>query len=306
MTGDPAARQTSIALWDAMLARYPLGSPLELGRQVAVVAIANLLVVRMVVGGRLQPWELVFLVGLEALLLSAITWVQSRTVPRSALMEQPRPLMERLGTLLFGLFWLVFVYALILGAFLHQSDALLEALRSPWSTLQHSAIRWPLAVTVFGALIDAVADWRHWRSRGGYFLSTPGFNGVARWLTLFLGGIPFLVPMAAVLFAVVGLTERLKKTPRLSSQILAVPALCLAVFGTMIWMLRSGVLGWATGYCSAKLVADSFILFLPLIHPGAHRGERRRFRASTVGSPGGRTGRAARRNPARRPAVCST
>ncbi len=273
MPGDPAAKQRSIAEWDALLARYPLGSPLELARQLGVVAIANLLVVRMVVKGDLQPWELVFLVGLEAVILTVIAWLQTRMVPRSALMDQPRPLRERLATLLFGLFWLGCVYAIILGAFLHQSDALLAALRSPWATLQSSALRWPLAVTVFGALIDAVADWRHWRERGGWFLSTPGFNGMARWLTLLLGGIPFFVPMAAILFAIVGLSQRLKATRRVSGQILAVPALCFAVFGVMAWMLSAGVLGWAIGYCSAKLVADSFILFLPLIAKRARAEE---------------------------------
>ena len=72
---------------------------------------------------------------------------------------------------------------------------------------------------------------------------------------------------------IVSLVKRLKAERHPGGQVLAVPLLCLAVFGTMMWMLKSGVLGWAVGYCSAKLVADSFILFLPLIAKRARAEE---------------------------------
>ena len=258
-------KANSIAQWDALLARYPLGSPLELARQLAVVGIGNAVVVRMVVTGQLAPWELVLLVGLEAFLLTAVAWAQARMVPRSALMDEPVPLAQRLGTLGFGLFWLAAVYTIILGVYLREGRELLDALAAPWETLRRSAVRWPLAISVVAAAADAVADWRHWRARGGYFLSTPGFNAGARWLTLFFGGIPFFVPMAALAWTVVTFVQRLVRDPRSPLTLVVIPLLALAVFGPLAWMLRAGVLAWAVGYTSAKLVSEGFILCLPLI-----------------------------------------
>src|SRR5262245_44233019 len=172
----------SIAQWDAIAARYPLSSPLDLVRQGAVMAIGNLVTARLVVRGELRPWELVLLVGFEAVALSAIAWLQILFVPASARMEKPQPLLQRIPVLLFGLVWLGFVYGIVLGAYVGDLQPLLAAARHPLATLATSPVRWPFAIAIFGALLDAVADWRHWRSRGGYFLSTPGFNAGARWL----------------------------------------------------------------------------------------------------------------------------
>jgi hypothetical protein len=128
-------KAASIAEWDALLARYPLGSPWEMARQFLSVAGSNAVVLYLLVTGRMRPFHLVVLVAIEALLLSAIAWIQSRLVPRSALMEsKPQPLRARLGTLAFG--------------------------------------------------------------ASGSASSTPSSNSAARWLTLFLGGIPFFVPLA--------------------------------------------------------------------------------------------------------------
>ncbi len=272
----------SIAQWDALQARYPLASPFELVRQSAVLLIANLVTVRLVLNGQMQPWELVALVAVEAVALTGIAWLQTRFVPAEARMDKPKPLRERLSVALFGLAWLGFVYAIILGAFLRDLEPLLAAARDPWTTLRTSALRWPLAISLGGALLDAVADWRHWRERGGYFLSTPGFNAAARWLTLFLGGIPFIVPIATVAWAIVTLAKRFDTRGRAGAagrglpiaQLLLLPALALGVFGLMGWLIQAGVLGWAIGYTSAKLVSEALILFLPLIAVKASAEER--------------------------------
>ena len=70
-----------------------------------------------------------------------------------------------------------------------------------------------------GALFDAIADRQFWKSRGGTFISTPGFTGMARWLTLILG-IPFLAvrasaeERAALASPARALTAREKRGPK--------------------------------------------------------------------------------------------
>jgi hypothetical protein len=230
----------------------------------------------------MRPFHLVVLVAIEALLLSAIAWIQSRLVPRSALMEsKPQPLRARLGTLAFGAVWLGFVYAIILGAMLGAGGEVLEAIRHPLATLRQDALLWPLTLTATFAVTDAIRDWMHWRSMGGYFLSTPGFNSAARWLTLFLGGIPFFVPLAFGVWTISTLIERVNKrragtpAPAAASRLAPViaPALAAGLLGVMGWLLEAGVSGWAVGYCSAKLASESFLVFLPLIASKARAEE---------------------------------
>jgi hypothetical protein len=198
-------------------------------------------------------------------------------------MEKPQPLRARLGTLAFGAVWLGFVYAIILGAMLGAGGEVLDAVRHPLATLRQDALLWPLTLTATFAVADAVRDWTHWRAVGGYFLSTPGFNSAARWLTLFLGGIPFFVPLAFGVFTIATLADRLGKRKRGGARgsetapptlvpFLA-PALVAVVFGVMGWLLDAGVPGWAVGYCSAKLASESFLVFLPLIASKARAEE---------------------------------
>jgi hypothetical protein len=275
------SKAASIAEWDALLARYPLATPWEMVRQLLSVAGSNAVVLYLVATGRMRPFHLVALVALEAVLLTSIAWVQSRMVPRSALLDQPQPLRARLGTLAFGLVWLGFVYAIILGAMLDAGGEVIAAFRNPLATLRQDALLWPLALTTTFALADAVRDWMHWRSAGGYFLSTPGFNSVARWLTLFLGGIPFFVPLAFGVFSIATLVDRLSKRKRGGAAAAAgsrfapilAPALIAGVFAVIGWLLNAGVSGWAVGYCSAKLASESFLVFLPLIASKARAEE---------------------------------
>lgn len=274
-----AKKLESIAQWAAIESRYPLSSPLDLVRQFAVLALGNLVTARLVVRGELRPWELVFLVALEALVLSLIAAIQVRFVPASARLEKPQPLAQRIPVLLFGLVWLGFVYGIILGAYVGDLKPLLAAARDPWTALRTSPVRWPFAIALLGAFADAIADWRHWRARGGPFLSTPGFNAGARWLTLFLGGIPFFVPIAGIGWAIATMVQRLERRKSgaagsMGLQALLIPLLALGVFGTMGWLIHAGVLGWAIGYCSAKVASEALILFLPLIANRAGREER--------------------------------
>lgn len=276
-----AKKVASIAQWDALLARYPLGSAQDLVRELVVILASNGTVLYLLVKGRMQPLGLVLLVGLEAILLTAIAWMQSLQVPPSALMEKRKSPRESLPVFLFGLVWLGLVYGFTFGPFLDDVESLQSLMRQPVETLRRSGLLWPLGLTLFGAVLDARRDSVHWSRHGGYFLSTPGINATARWLTLFLGGIPFFIPIAVVAWVVVTLFERLSgrrgsrsaAAPSGLGVLVLLPALCLGVFGVMLWLLLSGVSGWAIGYCSAALVSELVIGFLPLIATKARAEE---------------------------------
>lgn len=282
-------RARSLAEWDLILARYPLGSRGDLWRAIAFCLASNLLVWRFIVSGRMRPTHVVVLVALEAVLLSSLAWIQSRLVPAAARMERPQPLAARLGTFAFAFVWLGFVYGLVLGLFVDDGATLVALRDDPLGALATGGLLWPLALTAAGAVADAIADWTFWRRHGGLFLSTPGVQAIARWLTLFLGGIPFFVPMVAGAFGVVTLAERVAKRragssrpdrPRLPvrAEPLFAPLLLLAVFGPMAWLLASGINGWAVGYCSAKFASEVFVLCLPLVASRARAEETAKIR----------------------------
>lgn len=296
------AKRKSIAQWDAMLARYPVGAPLELLSQAVGVVAANAFVLHLLWTQQMRPFELVFLVAVEAVLLTAITRVQQLFVPAEALPEKPRPLGEQLGTALFGLVWLGAVYGIFLGALLGSGPQIVAAAQAPWATLRASGLVWPLAIALAGAAIDSARDWMYWRERGGIFLSTPGLYAGARWLTLFLGGIPFFIPIAALFFGVVTLVKRVGERTEAAARsarsrtlrsILGwlVPAIgLLAISGitALVHALENSSLttaqGWAIGYCSAKLVSEGFVAFLPWMARWARRDE-----AKALGEPAAET-----------------
>ena len=270
----------SLAFWDALQARYPLGSRWELVRPATAVLAANLLTARALVRGEMRPWELALLVALEAAAFSAIAWLQTLSVPKEARADadQPRmPLGQRLGTLLFGLFWIAAVYSIVFGFYLRETPDWGAVAKAPFAFLAGSAIRWPLLVSIAGALADAVADRQFWKLRGGIFVSTPGFTGLARWLTLIFGGIPFFVPFAvgAGLIAAVAkaLERRFKTTPTTTWPLLAFPVLGIALFWGMGRLIAAGALGWTIGYVAAKLGAELLLLGVPLLAQHAGREE---------------------------------
>lgn len=271
----------SLAFWDALQARYPLGSRWELVRPAASVVAANFLTARALLRGEMRPWELVLLVALEAAAFSVIAWVQTLSVPEEARPDDDGPkqsLGQRLGGMAFGLFWIVAVYGLIFSFYLREMPDWRSLAAAPLDYLARSAIRWPLAVSVGGALLDAFADRQFWRHRGGIFISTPGFTGLARWLTLIFGGIPFFVPFAVgagIIAAVAkGLERRFKTGPTTVWPLLAFPVLGLALFWGMGYLIAAGAVGWTIGYISAKLGSELLLLGVPLLAKRAGREER--------------------------------
>jgi hypothetical protein len=284
MKNSKRKKLASIAYWDTLRKRYPVGSHWELVRQAGGVLAANVLAAKALMRGEMRPWELVVLVGFEAIAYSLVAWIQVLTVPPEARPdadEKKTPLGARLGTLLFGFFWLACVYGLVFGFFLRDLDPFLAAVREPLAYLRHSAIRWPLAVAVGGLLLDAVADRQFWKQHGGTFVSTPAFTAMARWLTLFLGGIPFFVPFAAGGFGIAQFAKWIEKRygkgatgGKMPKAVLVMPVLAIGLMMLVGWLMQAGELGWTIGYCSAKFVSEMLILGVPLMAEKAAREEK--------------------------------
>jgi len=285
--GSMRQKLASIAFWDALRRRYPVASHWELVRQGSGVLAANLLAARALVRGEMRPWELVVLVAFEAIAYSLVAWIQLQFVPPTArpeAEEKSLSLVARLPALAFGLFWLVCVYGLVFGFLLRDLGPFLAAVREPLAYLEESAIRWPLAVAIAGLLLDAIADRRFWLHHGGTFVSTPAFTAMARWLTLFLGGIPFFVPFAAGGWGVAQAAKAIEridrrhplgpKRGRLPAVILVLPVLGLGLMMLVGWLMQAGELGWTIGYCSAKFASEMLILGVPLLAERASREER--------------------------------
>lgn len=278
-----AAKQKSLREWEELMRRYPLASPWGLLFQGATVLSGNILIAWLVATGRMSPLELVLLVAIEAVILVAIAMIHSRFVPKESLEKNPMGWRERLGTFAFGVFWLGCVYTMVLGFFVPSGDELHRLADDPVAFLLGSNLKWPLLITLAGGFVDALQDHVHQRKHGGQFISTPGLQGAARWLTLFLGGIPFFMPTVAVvaIFVAVGkrIGEWLKRRGSANSSTEAVvmtvmaPLMMVAFFATFAGLVSSGVSGWAIGYSTAKFIAEIFIVCLPLIAKSAHAEE---------------------------------
>lgn len=276
-----AERLKSLKEWEAILQRYPVASPWGLAWQASTVFSSNVLVAWFVATGRMTPLELVLLVAVEAVLLIVIAWLQARFVPRQAIQRSPQTLGQRVFIGLFGLFWLACVYGLMLGLFVKQGAQVQQLIADPLAFFLASSIKWPLLVTLAGALVDALQDHAHFGRHGGTFMSTPAFQGGARLLTLFLGGIPFFMPMVAVvggLYALITKTGELLRTRHGHDaqnlwMVLSMPAILLGFFATFAYLVTSEVSGWAIGYATAKFAAEIFIVCLPLIARQAHAEE---------------------------------
>jgi hypothetical protein len=277
----PVARRESLREWETLMRRYPLSSPWGLAWQGLTTLSSNLVIAWLVVNERLSPLELVFLVALEAILLVLVAWVQSRFVPKEAIKRNAQSVGQQIGTLLFGLFWLGAVYTMVLGFFVSQGEAVQRLLADPLAFVLSSNIKWPLLITLAGATVDALQDHAHFGKHGGIFLSTAGLQGMARWLTLFLGGIPFFMPLVAVVGVIVAFGTRVAEFvkrrgggDREAIVLTALmPVLSVAFFATFGWLVQSDVSGWAAGYVTAKFAAEIFVVCLPLIAKKAHAEE---------------------------------
>jgi sterol desaturase/sphingolipid hydroxylase (fatty acid hydroxylase superfamily) len=287
-----AVKRASLSQWEQLMARYPLGSRGMIAWQVLSTLAANGIIVWLIATARMTPFELVALVAIEVVLLVGIGWLQGRSVPVAAREKQAMAPRERLVTGAFALFWLGGVYSFVFLGFVPSGEEIGRALRDPIAFLAGSNLKWPLLITLAGAALDVMQDAAHFRRHGGTFISTPGFHGAARWLTLFLGGIPFFVPLVGIVVAIklvadrVGpaLTRRLG-SPRLPVQmllILMIPvSILLAILG-LGWIADAvegwtgpvaEVAWWAWCYGAAKFVAELFIVCLPLIAHKAHAEE---------------------------------
>ncbi|HXU30450.1 MAG TPA: hypothetical protein VN851_07740 [Thermoanaerobaculia bacterium] len=273
-SGPPTKKKTkkekleSIAEWDAILNRYPPGNRFSLVQQIVLMVASNAFTVYLLVMHRMQPVHLVLLVGIEAVLLTLVALVQSGFVPPEAKKPSDQTVGQRIFALAFGLFWLTVVYSLVFAGLLHVDLSLGDQLRHPIEMVRQAGLLWPLGITLAAAIRDSFQDAQYFREKGGIFMSTPGLNAVARWLTLFLGGIPFLIPLAAVGWVLSKAVERLNKRSSPASATglaLVVPLLCLGVFGVMGSLISAGLSGWAIGYCSAKFASELLILCMPVI-----------------------------------------
>jgi hypothetical protein len=277
-SGPPTKRKprkeqlASIAEWDAIIGRYPPGSRASLVQQIVLMLASNAFIVYQLVTHRMQPLHLVLLVAVEAVLLSVVAFVQSRAVPPEARTPSGQTAGQRIGALAFGLFWLAAVYSFVFVGLLGAGGALWALVRQPWETIRQGGLLWPLAITLFAAFRDSIQDASYFREKGGIFLSTPGLNAIARWLTLFLGGIPFFIPLVAVGWVLSKVIERVNRRGIQGSvptdvrlAILVIPLLFLGMFGVMGSLISAGLSGWAIGYCAAKFASELLILCMPVI-----------------------------------------
>ena len=262
----------SIAEWDAISGRYPPGSRFSLVQQIVLMLASNAFIVYQLVTHKMQPLHLVLLVAVEAVLLSVVAFVQSRTVPPEARTPSGQPVGQRISALAFGLFWLAAVYSFVFVGLLGAGGALWGLVRQPWETIRQGGLLWPLTITLIAAFRDSIGDASYFREKGGIFLSTPGLNALARWLTLFLGGIPFFIPLAAVGWVLSKVIERLNRRMMRGTvptdvrwALLVIPLLFLGMFGVMGSLISAGLSGWAIGYCAAKFASELLILCMPVI-----------------------------------------
>jgi hypothetical protein len=283
------AKRQSLTQWQQLMKRYPLSSPWTLVSPILAALAANAMTAHLLMSGRMTPFELVVLVALEAVLLTAIAWLQGLGMPPTAIEKNPLPAREQLVTLAFGLFWLCGVYAIVFLAMVPAGDEILRAARDPLAFLGRSSLKWPLLITTAGALVDSMQDAAHYRRQGGTFLSTPGFHGAARWLTLLLGGIPLFVPLVGLVFGIVHVGKQIVAfwNRRFGTPRERVQALLIVMIPVVGWLVLNGIgridawlepkvrgVGWwAVCYASAKFVAELFLICLPLIASKAHAEE---------------------------------
>jgi hypothetical protein len=250
------------------LRRFPPQGIAATALNIAMVFIGNALVFWLLLCGELGAAHLIVLVMVETLLLLAISWLLQRAVPRVDWIEQPKPWREKLPVLAFVLVWLGGAYGFTLAIINGYPDFI--ALVSSAQTWVDTRLYIPVLYTLALALIHAISDLRHYRQKGGPFISDVSHDAMARYLTLVLGGIPFAMPFfAAAIGGFKGLEYMLGKLRiNPAKSMLAGAAMLVVVAGsaTVIELLiTSGVHGWAIGFVFAKLIAEVLIVCMPQI-----------------------------------------
>jgi hypothetical protein len=259
----------------AVNARVPPGHPLNLGVDATTLLIANAVVIHYLIIGEMTPFELVVLVALEALLLSGIARTQRLLVPVEARIRPAGTGRSPIATLVFGIAWLLVTYLLVFWMFFDIGAEVAAALADPSLFLWQPQIRWPLSITLAGAVVDALSDHLHFRKGGGHFVSTVEFNALARLLTLLLGAIPFFVPLVVFAVGIFVLIKRIELR-QMSAGVVPVPkallalvvllgALAVGMAVIISGLFAAGITGWAIGYVSAKLAGEALVVALPTI-----------------------------------------
>lgn len=272
----PAKKIVSTAEWDALIARHPLEGRWALPQRIVMTLVANGLLAYLLAKGQIQPLYLVLLVAIEAMMLNSVEIVQLLSVPRSS---QP-PDEERISpvprffVLALCMIALLFFNGMVILGMLDAEDAVLAFVRHPWESLRQAQLGLLLAITLVTALIDGVRDARYFAVHGGYFISTPGWNARARWMTLCLGVLPHAIPILGTLWIVgkyfQGRAKRslaveggeLPPVPKLA--IVALAALGAAAFFSVSWLVSAGLAGWTVAFCAAKFTSEMFVVSLPL------------------------------------------
>ena len=250
------------------LRRFPAQGAASTLSNIAMVLIGNALVFWLLWSGELRAAHLIALVMLETMLLLAISWLLQRAIPRKDWLEQPKPWREKLPILMFVLVWLGGAYGITLAMISGYPD-FIALLKSPQAWIE-TRLYIPLLYTLGLALVHAVADLRHYRQRGGPFVSDVGHDAMARYLTLVLGGIPFAMPFfAAAIGGFKGVEYVAGKARVDPARSTLAGAAMLVVFSGSFWLIEglmtSGVHGWAIGFVFAKLIAEVLIVCMPLI-----------------------------------------
>ena len=250
------------------LRRFPSQSRATVVLNLALVLAGNAIVLWLLVSGRLRGAHLIALLIAETVLLIVVAWIQQRMVPRRDWLEQPKPWRETVPVIAFVLVWLGGAYGITLALIDGYGDflPLFHSLRA-WRA---AGLHWPLLATLVLALTHAVDDWRYYRARGGPFLSSVAFDAMARYLTLILGGIPFVMPFFVLVIGGFKGVEYVARKARSAPQqsFMAGAAMLAVMYGSfaLIGLLISNdVAGWAIGFVFAKLIAEILIACIPLV-----------------------------------------
>ena len=260
----PKTRPASVNA-DALIERYPPGRRKALWKQVLSVVVGNSVVAYLLLVRQINPVYLVLLVGLEAMLLSLVETGQQAFVPRESIPEELRGC-GRLFTLAFCLVALLFMNGMLLAGMFDAGPALLTLLKHPVEEFVRAQLFWPLLITLATGLLDARRALKDFAVTGGTLVSTPGWNSRARWLTLTLGVIPGAILIVGSLWVAGKVLERTKRKGREVTNFLLwkLGAVVLSGFYLAYLQVSSGFVGWAIGYCVAKITSELLIVTMPL------------------------------------------